>query len=199
MARGEVGVVDLDVADHPGAVESVGDVGTSASVPWRCSRNVRIASPGAPSRTSRPWSSTIAAVAHLAHGGGVVGDEHDRPSLGLELLDPAQALGLEQLVADGEHLVDEQHVGVEVDGHGEPEAHVHARRVVLDRLVDELLQLGEGDDLVEAAVDLLARHAVERGVDVDVLAAGQLGVEAGAELEQRRQPAARRAPARTSA
>ena len=80
-----------------------------------------------------------------------MGDEHDRASLGLELLDPAQALRLEQLVADGEHLVDEQHVGVEVDGDGEPEAHVHARRVVLDRLVDELGELGEVDDVVEDA------------------------------------------------
>ena len=129
-------------------------------------------------------------VADLAGGLGGVRDEHDRPALGLELLDPAQALHLERLVADGEHFVDEQDVGVEVDGHGEAEADVHPGRVVLDRFVDELGELGELDDVVEDAVDLLAAHAVERGVDVDVLPAGEVGVEAGAELEERCQPAA---------
>ena len=50
-----------------------------------------------------------------------------------------EALVGEALVADGQHLVDQQHVGIDVDRHGEPEAHVHARRVGLDRRVDELL------------------------------------------------------------
>ena len=129
-------------------------------------------------------------VADLAGGLGGVGDEHDRAALGLELLDPAQAFHLERLVADGEDFVDEEDVGVEVDGHGEAEAHVHPRRVVLDRFVDELGELGELDDVVEDPVDLLAAHAVEGGVDVDVLPAGQVGVEAGAELQQRRESAA---------
>jgi hypothetical protein len=41
-----------------------------------------------------------------------------------------------------------------VNRDGEPEAHVHARRVRLHRRVDELLELGELDDLVEAPRDL---------------------------------------------
>ena len=66
-------------------------------------------------------------------------------------LDAVEALALERLVADREHLVDEEDVGVDVDGDREPEPHVHARRVVLHLLVDELLELGEVDDLVEDA------------------------------------------------
>ena len=136
-------MVDLDVADHPGAIESVGDVGDvgERAVEVLTERADRVAR--RPVEDEPPVVEDDGAVADLAHGGGVVGDEHDRAPLGLELPDPAQALGLEQLVADGEHLVDEQHVGIEVDGDGEAEAHVHPRRVVLDRLVDELLQLGE--------------------------------------------------------
>ena len=41
------------------------------------------------------------------------------------------------------------------------------------------------DDLVEALIDLALRHAEDGTVQVDVLATRQLGVEAGAELEQR--------------
>ena len=88
-------------------------------------------------------------------------------------------------VADREHLVDEQDLRLEVRRHGEGQPHVHAARVALDRRVEELLDLGERDDLVELAVDLGPAHAEDRAVEVDVLAAGQLGMKAGADLEQR--------------
>ena len=89
-----------------------------------------------------------------------------------------------------EHLVDDQDLGLEVRGDGEREADVHPARVPLDRRVDEPLDLGELDDLVELRVDLAPPHAEDRAVQVDVLAAGQLGVEAGADLEQRADAAA---------
>ena len=79
-----------------------------------------------------------------------MGDEQDGLAAPPELGELVEALVRERLVADGQHLVDQQHVGIDVDGHGEAEAHVHARRVGLHRRVDEVLQLGELDDLVEA-------------------------------------------------
>ena len=66
-----------------------------------------------------------------------------------ELADLVQALAGEGLVAHGQDLVDEQHLGVHVDGHREAEAGVHSRGVGLDRRVDEALQLREGHDLLE--------------------------------------------------
>ena len=53
-------------------------------------------------------------------------------------------------------------------------------------------QLGEGDDVVEALGDLVARQAERGGVDLDALAAGHVGLEAGAERQQRRDAAAHR-------
>ena len=120
----------------------------------------------------------------------VVGDEQDRPAAVLELGDLAEALALELLVADGEHLVEQQHVGLDVRGDREAEAHVHARRVGAHRQVDELLELGERDDLVHHLAHPRARQAVDRAVQVDVLAPAEVRVEAGAELEQRRDAAA---------
>ena len=64
------------------------------------------------------------------------------------------------------------------------QAHVHAGGVALDRRVEELRDLGELDDVVELAPDLGARHAEDGAVQVDVLAAAELGVEARADLEQ---------------
>ena len=62
-------------------------------------------------------------------------------------------------------------------------------RIGLDRRVDELAQLGEVDDLVEALLDLALGEAEHDAVDEDVLAAGDLRMKAGAELDQRRDAA----------
>src|SRR5689334_11255774 len=67
---------------------------------------------------------------------------------------------------------------------GECEAHVHAARVVLDSCVEELRHLRELDYLVEALADLCALHPQDRAVEEDVLAPGQLRVEAGSHLQQ---------------
>ena len=75
----------------------------------------------------------------------------------LDLGHAAQAAALELGVAHGEHLVDQQDVGVEVRGDGERQPQVHARRVPLHRRVEEPLDPGELDDLVEPARRLRRR------------------------------------------
>ena len=96
----------------------------------------------------------IAAVAELAHGAHVVGDEDDRGAALLERVEVVEALALEGRVADGQDLVDEQDVGPGAGGHREGDAHLHARRVVLELLVHVVLELGEGDDVVVHLVHL---------------------------------------------
>ena len=66
----------------------------------------------------------------------------------------AEALLLELRVADRQHLVDDENLGLQMRRNGEGEAHVHAARIALHRRVEELLDAGEVDDLVELAVDL---------------------------------------------
>ena len=104
--------------------------------------------------------------------------------------DLADALSLERRVAHGQHLVHQQDLGLEVGGDREGQPQVHPGRVVLDRRIDEALDLGEGDDLVELRADLRPPHAEDGAVEVDVLGAGQLGMESGADLQQRADAAA---------
>ena len=92
-------------------------------------------------------------------------------------------------VADRQHLVDDQDLGLEVGGDGERQPDVHAARVVLHRRVDELLELRKGDDRVELADDLGAEHPEDGAVEEDVLPAGQVGMKAGADFEQARDAA----------
>ena len=89
----------------------------------------------------------VAEALDLVH---VVRDEQDRAPLALGLVQDVVALLLERGIAHGEHLVDEQEVRVDVDHHREREPDLHARRVVLQLEVLELVQLGEVDDRVVA-------------------------------------------------
>ena len=134
------------------------------------------------------------AVAETLHGRGVVGDEEDRAALLLERGNHAEALPLEALVTDREHLVEQEQVRLEERGDREPEPHRHPGRVRAHRPVDRVLDLRERDDLVEPLADPRPCQALQHAVELDVLAPREVGVESGAELEQRADPAARGDP-----
>ena len=68
--------------------------------------------------------------------------------------DLADALTLECLVPDSEHLVQEQDVSIDVDGDRKAEAHVHPGRVGTHGQVDEAFELGEGHDLIDPLSDV---------------------------------------------
>ena len=112
--------------------------------------------------------------------------EQHRPSLAFaDVLHLADGFFLEFGVAYGEDFVDDEDLGVEVGGDGETEADHHAGGVALDGGVDVAFAAAEVDNLVELAVNLVAFHAKDAAVHIDVLAAGELGMEAGADLEER--------------
>jgi hypothetical protein len=71
-----------------------------------------------------------------------------------------------------------------VGGGGEGESHPHPARIALDGRAQELLDPGEADDLVEAPAYLPTPHSQDRAHQEDVLPTGQLGVKAGAHVEQ---------------
>ena len=94
-----------------------------------------------------------------------------------------QALLLEFRVADRQHFVDDQDLGLQMRRDRESEPDIHAGGKSLDRRVKKLFDFGKSDDLVETALDLGAAHAEDRAVEKNVLASGQLGMEAGADLK----------------
>ncbi len=81
-------------------------------------------------------------------------DEAYCDALLLYLHDAFEALVLEVLVSHRQHLVHQQDLRVGVHRYGEPQSHVHARRVVLHRHVNETLQFRKGDDLIQFTLDL---------------------------------------------
>lgn len=124
-------------------------------------------------------------IAQLLDGGQVVRDEQDRHPAGAEIVDTAETLRLELRVAHGEHLVDQEHVRLEMRGDREPQPHVHARRVPLDRRVEERLDPRELDDARQLRRDLPLAHAENGAAQEHVLPSRELGVEAGPDLDER--------------
>ena len=130
-------------------------------------------------------------VAEVHHAGEAVADEDDGASLLRGRLHPPKALLLEGEVAHREDLVDDQDLGLQVGSHREGKPELHPAGVALHRSVDEGSDIRELHDLLEAALDLAALHVEDRPVQEDVLAAGELRMEARAHLEQRSDPAAK--------
>ena len=129
-------------------------------------------------------------VAVLADIGEIMGDkEHGLPLL-LELIELVVALRLKEDVSHGEGLIHDQNLRLDVDRHGEGEPHEHTRGIRLDRLIDIFPDVGKIQNRVDLLRDLLLREADHRAVQIDILNPIVLHVEARAELEERRNPAA---------
>ena len=124
---------------------------------------------------------------HVVHR---VRAEKDRSAVVADLANPVDALLLEVAVSHRQRLVHHQDVGVDMGGDREGEAHHHARGVALDRVLDELSELGEGEDVVEPSLHDAAFEAHQRAVEDGVVTPAELRVEGGAELEDGRHHAA---------
>ena len=109
-------------------------------------------------------------------------DEDDGAAAGGTVLHLAHALALEFGIAHREHFVHDEDLRFEVRGHGEAQANPHAAAVAFYRGIDVVLDTAEGDDLVQLGVHLGLTHAEDGAVEVDVVPAGELGMEAGAHL-----------------
>ncbi len=81
-------------------------------------------------------------------------DEEDGDPLGAQLVNLPHAALPEIDVAHRERFVDEEDFRVHMDGHGEGQAHDHAARVRLDRMVDKLADLGKFLDRLVLLIDL---------------------------------------------
>lgn len=124
------------------------------------------------------------AIADGVYDAEIVGDEDEGFSFASEIGDARAAFALELFIADTEYFIDEEDVGVCVYGYGEAEAYVHTAGIGHDGVVDEFGDAAEGDDFVEDFIDFAAADAEEAGVEVDIFATGEHGVESGAELEE---------------
>ena len=83
-------------------------------------------------------------------------------------------------------LVEQQAVGLDGGGHREGQAQLHAGRVDANGALKEAAQVGERGDPLHARLDLGPGHAQKQAALHDVLVAGDFGVHAERDVEERR-------------
>ena len=111
-------------------------------------------------------------------------NKQHRPTFTRHLLHLPKTLPLKFRIPHRQHLINHQYLRLQVGGHGEAEPYLHAGGVELHRGVNIFLHAGEVHDFIEFAVYFPAGHAEDGTVHVDIVPAGEFGVEAGAYLEQ---------------
>src|SRR6187402_2310450 len=112
-----------------------------------------------------------------------MGGDHDDAGRSGELLDALIRLLDETCIASAETLVEQEDLGLDRRRYGEVEPRPHAGRIGAERHLDERTELGEGDDLLHPLVDLAFAEAEIEPTQLDILAAGELRVDAEAAAE----------------
>src|SRR4051794_35262878 len=97
---------------------------------------------------------------------------------------PLCAAALECVISYGQHFIDDQYLRLQMCCHSERKSHVHAGRVSFYWGIEEFLDAREVDDGVELFLDFDALHAEDGAIEEDIFAAGEFGVEAGADFEE---------------
>jgi len=113
-----------------------------------------------------------------------MGYKQNRASFASYLTHLPQAFLLKFRITHREHFVHQEDLRFQVCGDGEGEANVHAARIMLHGRVDEFFDLGESDDFIELSSNLTLAHTEDRPAQEGILAAGQFGMEAGADFEE---------------
>src|SRR5262245_43183331 len=96
-----------------------------------------------------------------------------------------QALRLKLQIADAQHLIDEQHVRIQMGGDRKTKTRVHSRTVSLDWRVDEGFDSREVHYLFESALNVRTPHPQNGTLKIDVLAAGEIRMESRGDLDER--------------
>ena len=122
-------------------------------------------------------------------GGHVMADEEQR-LCGYELAQESHAFLREKSVSHRQGLVHDKDVRIHMGDDGKGQAHDHAAGIVAHRLVDEVADIRKVHDGVVAGGDLVIAQPQDGGIQEDVLAPGEFGIEAAAQLQQGGHPSA---------
>src|SRR5437764_14283691 len=106
-----------------------------------------------------------------------MGDKEDRRSAIYNFPAATETLLLEEHISRRQRFVDKENIRINADRRAESEPGLHATRVSLKRLVNDMTQLSKVDNVVELAVDLLTRHPLAHPTHVNVLSASKFRME----------------------
>ena len=119
----------------------------------------------------------IAQFLYVKHG---VAAEHHGLLVGTKLVHAFHAFALKCHVANRQGFIDNQDIGAHHGGDGKGQPHIHARGIGLDRAIDEIVQLGELDDVSFEFGNIVVGHTQQRGIEIDIAATGEFRMKSSA-------------------
>ena len=125
-------------------------------------------------------------IAETADGRQVMGHEDDSHAGLLEFAQLRKTLLAKGHVANCQHFIDHQDFRINVHGDRKAQPHVHAGRIVLDRLINKTLEFSKGNYVIKSQSHLLSGQAEEGPVEEDILTPGQIGVKSCPKFQEGR-------------
>src|ERR1051325_11541769 len=120
----------------------------------------------------------------------VMADKEDGSSLTLgDVIHLSEALLLKFSVPNGEHLIYKKYLRLEMGCDSKRETYVHSGRIPFHRSIYKFLDLGKRYNFIEFLANLSASHTENRSIRKNILAPGQLRMEAGTDFKEARHPA----------
>ena len=111
-------------------------------------------------------------------------DEQNRHPTLTKLLDPRKAFALECLVPHRKRLIHNEDIGLDMDGNGECEPHIHTTRIGADWLVNKIANIGKGGNGIEPRGHLLTGQPKNGAIEENIFAASKLRIEPSPQLKQ---------------
>src|SRR5580704_7856420 len=123
----------------------------------------------------------LAHAPHIAHS---VTNQNSGVPFVDNFLHSIEALFLKYGISDRQHFVKNDNLRIQMSGDGKCQSNIHPAGIILHRHVNESLQSGELDDLIEPVADLLPRKAQHGTVQVDIIPTRKFRMKAGPDLEK---------------
>src|SRR5215469_1689452 len=124
----------------------------------------------------------------------VMCDQYDSHAARIQFAHLVSRFLPEPRIAHCQNFVYQENFRLKEGGHRESKTNIHSTRVVLDRGIEEFLDFGKRNDLIELAHNLIAPHAEDGSVQEHVFAAGQFRMEASTYFEEAAHPPVKLCP-----
>src|SRR5690348_1576304 len=109
--------------------------------------------------------------------------KYRRPTF-LNDLDPLHALRLEAGITDGQYLINNEDLRLDIDSDGECQPDIHSTRIGLHWLLDELADVCKRRDVVDTEIDFLLGQSQQGAVHVNVFATREFWIESSPKFEE---------------
>ena len=124
--------------------------------------------------------------AEVRHGGRVMADEQERHATVDHLPHHQHALGLEKDIAHSQGFIDDKDLGIDLRGDRKGQPDEHPAGVGLHGLMDEIADIGKGQDVIHFCIHLFPGIAHDGTAEIGVLQPRHFGIEADPQLQKGR-------------